>query len=385
MNSKSILIVFPHNFFERKSGVQKRYYELVLYLKEKGFSIDLLGLRHFESSWKNFNSENSGQIIDQLYLYNFRVGYHIQLFWSLVTNFLIQLSGKSKPHKPLPDYAFPGMKSMFQTIMKRKQYDFIIVGYVYWANILKGNIPLEITTVLTMEDFISQKLCETKPGKFDMDTLISEEIERVNMFSKVICLSHEELQFFSVSTSVPEYFFVPVFMKQPRLVQRAKEFDILFIGFDNQDNIEGLTWFFNHVHPSLRPELKILVIGKINRYTPDISGVTKIEFLPDVAEAYSKSKISINPLQKGTGMKVKVVESLSYGIPIVNTRPGLCGFPPELFDRFILADNAQVFADEINRLLTDKKWYDEQCSEAKRIFGEYFDVNVAKKVMDHIF
>jgi glycosyltransferase involved in cell wall biosynthesis len=174
-------------------------------------------------------------------------------------------------------------------------------------------------------------------------------------------------------------------MNKPTPVNREKEYDILFIGFDNTDNIEGLDWFFNKVFPLLPANLKIIVIGKIARYAPELPTVKRMDYTPDPGELYSRSKISINPLQKGTGMKVKVAESLAYGIPMINTSKGLCGIPPEILDQFIIANDPLSFANEINHLLSDAKWYDDQCYKAKQTFGNFFDTRIVEKELDKIF
>lgn len=384
--SGNILIVFPHNFFEPKSGVNKRYFELVCYLKEKGYSIDLLGLKHFESKWESFARDNSNNLINQLFLYNFRIGYNKQRLQSFLSKQNFTKKRKNLLSKnQLPDYAFPGMITLFNKLVTDKKYDYIIIGYVYWAMLLRDNILQDSSTVLTIEDFISKKLNETNGSSFDFTQSVKEEVERVNLFDRVICLSFEELQFFSARTRHPEYYYIPVFLKNPHWVSRRKEYDILFIGFDNVDNKEGLEWFFKQVHPLLNKELKIILIGRIACFAPDLPNVIKIEYADDVSEIYAKSKISINPLQKGTGMKVKVIESLAYGLPIVNTSKGLCGIPPDILNKFITADDPRNFADEINHLLIDEKWYEEKCRDAKNLFIENFEYRSVKKDLDMVF
>ena len=384
--SGNILIVFPHNFFERKSGVNKRYFELVCYLKEKGFSIDLLGLKHFESKWKTFARDNSNNLINQLFLYNFRIGYNKQRLISLLSTLnFFQKRKNSVSKNQLPDYAFPGMFSFFNKIVSNKKYDYIIIGYVYWAKLLSDAILPDSVTVLTIEDFISPKLNETNDSSFDFTLSAKEEVKRVNLFDKVICLSFEELQFFSARAQHPEYYYIPVFLKNPHWVSRRKEYDILFIGFDNADNKEGIEWFFKQVYPLLNKELRIILTGKIAGFAPDLPDVIKIDYAEDLSEIYARSKISINPLQKGTGMKVKVIESLAYGIPIVNTSKGLCGIPPDILNQFITADDPQNFADEIHRLINDDEWYKEKCSDAKQLFAENFEYDSVKKELDKLF
>ncbi len=376
---KKILIVYPHNFYERESGVNTRFFEFISLLKEMGYVTDLLGLKHFKSSWKNFNAGNSNHLINRLFLYDFRIGYQVRRLLDFFSN------RKNSAGRLLPDYAFPGMISKFHRILQRNTYDFVVIGYVYWANLLKENLPGNPVKVLTIEDFISQKLYEKSPGSAEIKDSIQEEITRVNLFDRVICLSHEEMKFFSGNALHPEYFFIPIFMARPDRTDCMKKYDILFIGDDNADNIEGLDWFFTKVFPLLSLEIKIVVVGKIARYAPDLPGVTKKHYVSGVGGIYPACKISINPLKQGTGMKVKVVESLAYGIPMVNTSRGLCGMPPGYPDQFIVADDPDGFAGEIMRLLTNQEWYEEQCLRAKKIFDEHFETNVVKKELNRIF
>ena len=384
--ARKILVVFPHNFFELKSGVHKRFYEFVSCLKALGFEIDLLGLRHFESNWNNFKTENDRHLVNRLFLYDFRTGYH----WRLVMNFFSKMFPFSKTKvsgidSPLPDYAFHGMQSLLAKITGTSRYDYIVIGYVYWANLLQTNLPQGITRVLTMEDFISLKVHEANPGNVNLDAAIAEEIKRVNLFDRVICLSDEELRFFSANAPHPGYDYVPVFMEKPARLACDKVYDILFIGFDNPENIEGLKWFFQQVRPHLKDDLKILVVGKVSLFVADMAGVTKTEYAPRLDEAYGKCRITINPLQSGTGMKVKVVESLAYGIPMVNTPKGLCGMPPELLKEFLVAGDPQLFAAEIRHLLTDPEFYSFHCLAAEKIFSDHFEAGIMRKKLEAIF
>jgi len=384
--SKNILIVFPHNFFELKSGVHKRYSEFIQYLKGEGFTIDLLGLKHFESTWKNFNAENSNKQINRLFLYNFRIGFNVQRVRSFFSKLYLMLTmGKSGNNCQLPDYAFPGMISLFTKIIKKNQYDFIIIGYVYWANLLKVNIPPDVIKVLTVEDFISRKLNETSPGLINFENSIKEEIERVNLFDRVICLSYEELTFFSEFAVKPQYYYVPVFMETKPKKFEKKVYDILFIGFDNLSNRNGLKWFFEHVYPLLNKDLKILIAGQIFKSVPHFPNVSCVEYFEDIGEAYARSKITVNPMRDGTGMKVKLIESMSYGIPVVNTSHGLCGLKPDIVHNFIVADDPTVFAQQIKKLISDELFYKTQSELMVSLFEKYFEVPAVLKVLNDVF
>jgi glycosyltransferase involved in cell wall biosynthesis len=383
--AEKILVIFPHNFFQRSSGVNRRYYEFISYLKERGFSIDLLGLKNFGSDWRDFDQQNAGGLINRLYLYDFRIGYQLQRIRAFFRGRMDFRDKGGSQESPLPDYAFPGMVSLFRRITRENRYATIINGYVYWAKLLREPLPGKVTRVLTIEDMISQKIFENAPGEVEMDGLLREEIARVNLFDKVICLSHEELTFFSANAVHPEYFYVPVFMARPDVPDRDKEYDILFIGFDNPDNIEGLEWFFGKVYPLLPEGLRFVIVGQCAVHAPDLPGVTKFRYVENTGDIYSRSRISINPLQKGTGMKVKVVESLAHGIPVVSTPKGLVGMPPQLLGRFIIAAEPSGFATGIVRLLSDPDWYAQQRRMAVQTFDACFETNAVRKELDRVF
>ena len=49
---KSILIIYPHNPFLQKAGIDSRYLQLMDYFKSRNFHIDMFSLSNFETSWE---------------------------------------------------------------------------------------------------------------------------------------------------------------------------------------------------------------------------------------------------------------------------------------------------------------------------------------------
>jgi glycosyltransferase involved in cell wall biosynthesis len=84
-------------------------------------------------------------------------------------------------------------------------------------------------------------------------------------------------------------------------------------------------------------------------------------------------------------MKIKVVEALSYGLPVVTTGKGLAGFPTKIKTGCLIADSPGKFARSIHQLLSDKEFYNLQ----KRFAGDFFDENFEKSAvyrrLDEIF
>ena len=150
-------------------------------------------------------------------------------------------------------------------------------------------------------------------------------------------------------------------------------------------NIRGLNWFFDEVRPLLKINLRVLVAGNISNAVRHLPGVTYIDYVEDIGEAYARCSITINPLQDGTGMKVKAVESMSYGVPIVSTPRGLCGFSPDILHHFIVAEDPQKFACQVERLLSDRHYYQGQCELMLSLFKLHFNVSATTSVLKDVF
>lgn len=385
--SKNILVVYPHNFFACKMGIDSRYYELMKYFKSRNFTVDLLSLENFESTWKNQDPQKES-LINELFLYDFAAGKRsVNKKWQKLFRWL--LKGKSAfdtVYEELPDYAFPGMKKKYAEILAGKQYDFILISYVHWANLLDTPQSQPGKTILDLSDFTTLNLYDRAMGKINTGVLLEEEIRRVNLFDKVMCISAEEKWFFSQSARKPAFYYIPFFMKKnENSPGREKEFDILFIGSDNTFNIKGTDWFFEKVYPLMNPSYRVLIVGKITSFVKEKNNVKCIPFIPQLQDIYKKARISMCPLLGGTGIKIKVIEALSFELPVVTTTKGLVGFPSKSNNGCLIADTPEEFAAHIARLLSDTKLYKKQSRLAGEYFLENFEESVVYKRLDNIF
>jgi glycosyltransferase involved in cell wall biosynthesis len=386
MKDKSILVVYPHNFFARRMGIDSRYYELMSYFKSRNFTVDLFSLKNYESSWDNQDPKEE-DLINELFLYDFAGGkLSDRRNWQKIFHRL--LKGKAASdiiYKKLPDYAFPGMKRKFKEILSRKQYDFILFSYVYWANLVEAIEAPPGRFILDLSDFTTLNLFDMCEGKIDTAALLEEEIRRVGLFEKVMCISAEEMWFFSQSVRNSDFYHIPFFMKKKKPAAGKKEFDILFVGSDNSFNKKGMDWFFEKVFPLLNPAVRMLIVGRIAAYVPQKENVTCIPFVPDLNEIYNKAQISICPLLGGTGIKIKVIEALSFELPVVTTSKGIVGFPAKLHNGCLVADDPEEFAAHISALLADRKLYQVQSKMAGNYFMENFAESVIHRRLDNMF
>ncbi|MDA8079506.1 MAG: glycosyltransferase [Nitrospiraceae bacterium] len=349
--------------------------------------VDVYSLENFENSWRDYTSDG---LIDSLFLYDFAEGAreHERRNRTSVRgllNFLVRRANNTAIDH-LHDYAFASMKKQFREIVERGAYDTVIIGYAYWAGLLDSIRDKQVTTVLDMTDFLTLNLFDAYEGKVNFSNLLEEEVRCVALFDKVLCISDEELFFFSRLAKRPEYHYIPISLPAPNTSRPSEyKYDILYIASANPHNRVGMTWFFDKVYPLLSSSYRILVVGEIVQFVSPHANVSLIEHVDDLDSVYRNTRIAICPLLGGTGLKIKVVESLSYGMPVVCTRHGVVGFQSKINNGCSIADDPGAFAGAVELLIENDAHYQQQSMLATSYFRDTFDEEHVHLLLDRVF
>jgi polysaccharide biosynthesis protein PslH len=124
-------------------------------------------------------------------------------------------------------------------------------------------------------------------------------------------------------------------------------------------NAEAVAFLINQVVPRLEPQLpgvQVTVTGSLPDSIPadvDVPRLCLTGRLPNLEVAYLYSRIFVAPLWSGTGTRIKLIEAMAYGMPIVSTTKGAEGLPVQDGIHLLLADNADDFANAVLRLCDD--------------------------------
>lgn len=112
---------------------------------------------------------------------------------------------------------------------------------------------------------------------------------------------------------------------------QQKSKDILYIGANAHHNIHGLQHFLEKIWPKIiqsSPTTKLKVIGNIAESFRD-TALTNVDFLGKVSDLSITAKqcaFAINPVYMGSGVKIKILDYLSLGLPCITTETGMMGF-----------------------------------------------------------
>jgi len=137
----------------------------------------------------------------------------------------------------------------------------------------------------------------------------------------------------------------------------------LFVGnFRHTPNKISLTWFIGEVLPKIRLINNDFILNVIGTgLSPNeitnlrIEGVNFLGFVDDLGPAYESAKVVVIPLQYGAGIKGKTCEALSHSSVVVSTTFGVEGLSLTDGIEYLLADNAEDFAHQVNRVLSDEE------------------------------
>lgn len=145
-------------------------------------------------------------------------------------------------------------------------------------------------------------------------------------------------------------------------------------------NQEGLIWFVENCWPEIRekyPHLQFFIAG---RNAPDWfkrkMNQPNIVFLGEIADAYefiNSKSIMVVPLHSGSGMRIKIIEGMALGKPIVTTNVGTEGISTTSGLNIVIAEDAKGFVDSIALLIENREFFDKISRNAIEYIHSKFD------------
>lgn len=177
--------------------------------------------------------------------------------------------------------------------------------------------------------------------------LISREKEfsLLNMFDSSVAIQLEDFSDL-LAFGVKNVIYYP-YSKEFSPVNTVKEskFRLGFIGSDMQSNVHGLSWFLEHVFQHLAENIELVVAGSVCSKMSSSSRVTYLGKIDDLSDFYSSIDVSVNPVFYGSGLKIKSIESISYGVPLLATKKGVEGMVKSENSPFVVLDSASEWVE----------------------------------------
>lgn len=138
--------------------------------------------------------------------------------------------------------------------------------------------------------------------------------------------------------------------------------ELVFVGSgEHFPNADGVMWFCQEVLPLLKQksnDIKVNIVGKWSQaQQQDLTAIEpSLNFTGyvDDLESYMNGKISIVPIRIGSGMRMKLLDSVISASPIVTTSKGCEGLPFANGETCLIADTPSDFANAIEQMLNNE-------------------------------
>jgi O-antigen biosynthesis protein len=162
----------------------------------------------------------------------------------------------------------------------------------------------------------------------------------------------------------------------------------LFIGgYLHRPNVDGAVWLVRKIMPSIwsrRPDIRLTLLGadppaEISSLAND--RVLVPGYVADVADFFLSARVFVAPLRYGAGVKGKIGQALSYGLPIVTTTVGADGFSFENGVTGMIADMPDAFADAALEVYEDRELWSRLASNAFSLLEPFTSANVLDRAV----
>ena len=399
--AKKILLIYPGNFLDNNAGNNNYVYSIVKFIKTLNYDVDFLSVDGLGYDFSNFADQNKNEhLVNNFYFYKktepkktFQI-FKIKKTDKYIKYYFcnIKIWKKRRKTKLLYGFIDDAIISFVQEIIKKNKYDFIYVHYIWIAELLLHvKLPKDCKKIYSMHDANFLQIAYRKDDFYDD---LKKEITILRQMDKILCISFDEQFLFQRLLPKKEFYFLPPPIPVKPVISK-KDIDILFLGYSNPYNIEAVKWLVDNILPQLNKQIHLTICGKVLKMLSETEpqyykkldnfNVNKIDYAEDLDVLYSRTKISVSPLWGGTGMKIKTIDAMSRGIPVVATLLGVDGFPDKYESGILVSNNPEDFSAYIEKLYFDDVFYQETKQKMMTYYKKYLGQDAVNKIIQEIF
>ncbi len=158
-------------------------------------------------------------------------------------------------------------------------------------------------------------------------------------------------------------------------------------------NIDAVNWFLRQIYPLVRqqrPDVQFDVVGsrppaELLALNDSGQGINVTGYVEDPTPYQQRAAVMIVPLLAGGGMRVKILQSLAEGIPIVSTTLGGEGIGVTGGEDILIADEPDDFAAAVLRVLNDRALAQRLSQNGRRLAESKYDYRRACGALDEVY
>ena len=145
-------------------------------------------------------------------------------------------------------------------------------------------------------------------------------------------------------------------------------------------NYDAMHYFLAEIFPLIRqqlPDVSLTITGstagvRLAGLNLD-SNVCLSGYVEDIRPLVLSSTICVVPIRKGSGSRLKILEAMALGTPVVATSKGAEGLDANHGKHLLLADDPAAFAGQVLHLLREPALRQQIAASARRLVEERYD------------
>lgn len=355
--AKRILLISPTPTHPTNAGNRIRIVRLVEALHELGHEVHVL----VAPREQNDPAAMAAWLGERLHLISYRRPARVEaLIPKLIRWGRQSVDPDARYTWGIDDWYDPGLDVEIDRLHLSHRFDAVIVEYVFFSRALE-RFGSEVLKVVDTHDRFSLRhrlyLEIGLPPQFFSCTE-EEEARGLNRADLVLAIQDTERAFFSrichkEVITVGHFVTVEPQFEPDRL---QDGFNILFVGSANPINLDGIRAFVAQVWPLLRqriPSAQLLLAGGVCNAEAGGDSIVRLGFVDDVRSAYRQAHVVINPVRQGTGLNIKSIEALGYGMPLVSSSAGARGLESAHGRALLIADTPGEVVAAMERIRSE--------------------------------
>ena len=294
---------------------------------------------------------------------------------------------RTRPGRLLPsrgpvgvdDWYVPGLGKTALRLHSQEEFQVAWVEYVFLSKTLDV-FDSSVLKVIDTHDVFSRRFEEMTARGIEPEWFATTpEMERKGLAraDRVVAIQDRDADFFR-NLGLPRVETIGHFIAPRPTQDRPLRNGILFIASDNSINLKAWESFTDEVLWRIEerlPGTSIRVAGRICRRIPESPRYERIGVVEDLDALYASATLAVNPATWGTGLKIKTLEPLAFGRPVVTTPVGIQGLEAAEDRGVLVGRTPEEFLDHIERLLTRPLFWDEQRRSGQAFLTDYLRRN----------
>lgn len=366
IDKPTVAIVTHINFWELDLGSRQRLYHLVKFLKQHF---------HLQIGYTEKKKITDIKKIDAL---------------GLLSNviFLDEMEGNNtcvgsmnmflSKHKVLSSFSKVETYQKVAQWVEKQHFDAVIIEYLQFSYVL----PLfaQSIKILDTHDLmhIRNQTFKAQNMFHWIDITETEELEVFREFDYILSIQQKEHDYClnkQISSILVPYSYEGTKCQNTKNVK-----DVIFVGGNNTANLDAICWFIDNVWPLfVNTPLNLVVFGTVcqgvkQKYGRLPHNIYLKGMAKDLTSVYQNASIAINPVKLGGGLKIKNVEALANGLPLITTNEGANGLENGIDSAFLVANSKDEWKNRLIALWLSEelreKLSDNAYAYAQKNFGE---------------